>query len=275
MQYIKHNFLKNYSNAVKSKDNRLANDILLDEIAKMVVFDRQLVCGTLKINSSASNTDLTKKVLKLAKTNARARKVLVNMIVDRNDYDKDKVADTSFDGKGLYKNTNAKGLITKERALISNAINGTLSTDGLEDSVADAKTEQHSANKSTILGGSDAATDFNYDSFKTIALKSLALTALGIGVFFLAKRYFLKKGMFADGGNIEETQPINTIQPQEQLPLEQQPTGGLEQQPMPNEQQPQQNLNQGWQPETYEQVALTQKLNIDNNPNTDNNVLQQ
>ena len=271
MQYIKHNFVENYTNAVKSKDTRLADDILLDEIAKMVVFDRQAICGTLKINSSATNSVLTKKVLKLVRANPEARKILVNMIIDRNDYTKDKVTDFSFDGKGLYKNTNAKSLVDKQKVLIANSMDRTLSFDGLSESVIDVKTEQHTANQNTILGNVKSS-EFNYDDFKTIALKSLLLAGLGVGVFFLAKRYFVKKALFAEGGEVED--PVAEVAPEYVAPqidanAQQGLDNGLQQPQVPQQTNPNQF---GWQPETQEQMALTQKLNIDNQ-NAQPNVL--
>jgi len=275
MQYIRHNFLKNYSNAVKSKDNRLANDMLLDEIAKMVVFERQKLCSTLKINSSASNTMLTKQVLKKAKDNPKVRQSLVNMIITKNDYAVDKAADFSFDGKGLYKNTNAKGIIDKEKMFIHQSLSKSLSVDGGFDmSDIENKSTQHDKNRVSILGNLDGTKDFNYDDFKSIATKTVLLIGLGTAVFYLAQRYFTNK-LFADGGEVEqgEQQPLQPVNNEGQgLQQQQMGVGNLEQQQV----SPQPNQQQGWQPETAQHVALIKKLNVDKGVTntTDTDVLQ-
>jgi len=76
MIFIKHNFIENYTNAVKSKDKDLVNALLSNEVAKILVSNRKQVVKILKdcgynISDYATNEKLAKEVHSKLKTDSK------------------------------------------------------------------------------------------------------------------------------------------------------------------------------------------------------------
>lgn len=88
MQYIRHNFFKNFNNAIRYKDNELVKDLLTDELAKLCVFKKDDVAKALMV----ANIDLVKRPSpkylskKLAENinNPSVRKNIIKLIYENN-----------------------------------------------------------------------------------------------------------------------------------------------------------------------------------------------
>jgi hypothetical protein len=230
MQYIQHNFIHNWENAIKYEDYFLANDILQDEIAKLIVFDkvgvkRCLLDSNINVNRKASKKVIAKEVLGNIEKNQKLRKEIIGLILHNNlENKRDEIlASKNFDGGGKYivGKENDKKLendISKYfKGLDANIyLNFSANDENVEKNVL-KKIDMHTDNKNKV------------DNIvrKPIPVKRLGMiyvgmTIVGVASLYFFNKYFIKK--YADGGEIEgmgdgmenlggEQQPIPPQQP--------------------------------------------------------------
>ena len=189
MQFIKHNFLENYYNAVRSRDKILQKDLLNDEIAKLIVYDYDGVRNTCLKNGIVVRKIKAKKLAKVvSKDSGQLKKDIINLIIKHN-----KISE--------------KG----QKYLNKNLDFSVLKAEGNNELIND-KMIGHDKNKSAILGiiGNNTQVDVKKIVFKSVLITSLCF----IGGYLIFNYIKMRKSVVIvkeDGGAIEpQAQASNT-----------------------------------------------------------------
>lgn len=216
MIYARHNAVENWKNAVGSKDEVMRNDMLLDEIAKVIIDKKHEVIQILKKNNVFVPPDVTQIKLAgiLAKNipdNTNLKKDIVNSITEHNIY-------LNNDGSGnksavsqVMQDQNVQALMIMGLTAMFNKKDKDASSDNqklLEERIRMQKLEKAKTYKPVkkikwgyIIGG-------------TILIGATVFVAI-----YLAKRYALKKAgkKMEQGGSVEVEEttvsteaPVNT-----------------------------------------------------------------
>ena len=228
MQYLKHNFAKNYRNYTKAKDFKNRNDMLIDEVAKLIVFDKTglilaISNSEFRIKRKPSESDLiifAKKYLpKSNKLRLNIAKVIIINNLDNKEISKykDKVFknDTYKVGDKVYgKNKEGQKHSTSHKEL-GNALKFHIAND-----VLDEKVKQHKLNK-MVMDNKIVSNEDLKKAVKKAKIKSVVYTAGFLVGGYLLFNYIAKKYavslVFGNGGAIENNterdtpihQPIN------------------------------------------------------------------
>lgn len=227
MQYIRHNFAENYHNFTKSGELSQRNDMLIDEIAKLIVFDKVgLILAIANAGFNIKRVPNKKEFITFFQQNisknAKLRDGLARLIIINNSkLPTVKHKSTEFNSKTSYTvgdKTYGKGLTENKKLTDSEKeLSASLNLNFTGNIDLETKVEQHIINKmvkdNAIVSQEDMAKAVRKTKIKTV----LYTTAILVGGYFilnyLAKKYATST-MFANGGNINANpQPIQQSEP--------------------------------------------------------------
>lgn len=212
MQFITHNFAYNYNAFKKYGELELLSDMVLDDISKLVVFDKQSLLLIIArsgygITRMPTNKEIIKLLTNKVPTHAALRDNIAKLIILNNSNDKNKgqkltlEQEMTFKADGYnYKQDSETSKQNKETIdSLSNEVKGCIkSADGLEH-----KIEQHTKNK-LMMEGDIVGKDEVRKAVRRAYIKSGIITSIVIvGGYFLFKR-IARMPMFASGGSIEQ-----------------------------------------------------------------------
>jgi len=225
MQYIKHNFAENYRNFTKAGEIKQRNAMLIDEIAKLIVFDRQGLLLAISISGykflrRPKKSDFVLFFKKYIPVNAKLRTNLAKLIIINNSNSKvvkSKVSE--FNTKETYtvgNRTYGKQKV-KEEMTSQNELSNGLSFSF--DASLDSRVEQHTINKlvmdNEIVSKEEMGKELKKAKIKTV----LYTTAILVGGYYLinwvAKKYAVSL-MFEQGGAVSTPEPTPTPTPMPQ-----------------------------------------------------------
>ena len=219
MQYIKHSFVKNFNNAVKYKDSHFMKDLLHDEIAKLIVHDknnvvRAIINGGITIDKIPSNRKTAKIIITNISRNEKLRKGLIELILQHDLSDSQAVVD----GAKEYTN-NGKSIIGSSQL---ESLNKTINKyfKGLDASLYVSFDNVNEDDEKSI-DDKVSVHDNNKDNMeqnlmkKPIPIKHLGYIYVGLAVIGYASFYYFNKKMakkYGDGGEIE-VESLDVVEP--------------------------------------------------------------
>ena len=206
MLYIVHNFFENFMNAVESDDAILLTDIINDETAKLIVFDRGKLIETIKKSK-------TKNKLGLKPTDSQIIDVLTKEISVSPSLNENIalliIANNSDNNKPISAHLSATGGDSKEEKPQKDR------TSGLKGSKKDAvkmalkmyinkdnemllkkKTAHHLKVKDMNFAADAEVVDLTKKKKAKLITVTVSITALSLAGGFLLTKYGLKKGWF-------------------------------------------------------------------------------
>lgn len=233
MQYIKHNFFENWHNANKYNDFPLMQDILQDEIAKVIVFDlneasKAVLDSGLSLPKKVTGKNIAEIISGNISKNKKLRSNVVSLIFKNNK--KREINDYNFNGNGRYK----KGKIATKKQALNGKIKDKMHKDidssiylsiNNEEGVKNisSKIDAHKENKK--MADQSKKEDKKFNIRKPVVVY-LSLLALGLVSVYVFNRYFSKEdGVEEVVANETETfekgGELNNVQAQEGVNLEQ------------------------------------------------------
>lgn len=189
--FIKYDFYEVLNNAFKYDNDRLANNILEDELAKLVAFRKHEVADLLRSKGiRISKRASSEKILKKIKDNRKNEKVslaVVKMIIDNNAKNKEQIINSAkdFNANGRYVPKALPQLRMKDKEFEQKVYECYCNFDGNN---VETLINQHNINKMEI--------DKNNPEFKRILIRNavlsvaatLAAVGLVYGIFYLVKK---------------------------------------------------------------------------------------
>ena len=230
MQYIKHNFIKNMDAFVKYNEPELLQDMFLDEIVKVYVFDRNSLDKVILNNNytfigNPNKYDYLKFFKQSILNNPKFRNDLANLIVINNSKTKDiqnKEVFDSFDGKKIkvneysYSDTKEKKSkedIKHERDFLSKSMYSNFTDNEIDEDIFSNKAYQHTRNKlemeEQLVTKEDLAEELK-KAIRGAYIKSAFITSVVLIGGFYAFKYFANKYY---GGSDEDYSSTAPIQP--------------------------------------------------------------
>lgn len=208
MQYVEHNFFQNFDAAFKSKDAILMNDILADEIAKLITFDKARVIAALnnaKIPTDAtiSDTAITKLIhANIAKNDALSKNIIALML-DNNGHSANGLLITGAGNKQQNSGPVTQKLQTGIKMCFSQGCYEVLNKKRARHLVQKGYKLSVAGDESTIKAKNTAKVVF-WSVFGTAAL----ITVAYFGLKYMAK----KKGGVAEGvADVAPSAPKSTV----------------------------------------------------------------
>ena len=220
-QYIKHDFKKNFASFKKAKKFAELRDMIMDEVVKIIVFDKQGIIYTISLSGSSINREPTKKEILtylyewLPKSES-LRKNIARLVLSYSQGEPAKKM--QIGGVEVWKKPSLKNLSDGDVRTISEQLSfGKMPIDDVHE-----KLEQHIENKN-IMEGKTISQEQLKKEIRKAYLKSAVLTLViaGIGYYAYKKlgKHFIKK--MEKGGDIDF--PEQPAQPQPQ-PTQEIPT---------------------------------------------------
>ena len=121
MLHIIHDFFEDFDATIKANDNIMLTDIVIDELAKMVIFDRGRINEALKKNSKTSFSDKTddkvyvKEIIERVRKEPILRKDLALLIIYNNSEKEVPEKDFTAYGRGNAKNVKKNTIPSDKR----------------------------------------------------------------------------------------------------------------------------------------------------------------
>jgi len=237
--YINHDFAHNYKAYTEAKEYDLRNDMLIDEIAKMLTFDLSglklaVVKSGFRIKREPKHKEWVSFFKNYIPRNKALRENISKLIIVNNTKGiKDKhnafvnFSNDDEDNKAKAKKNN------REVSLLSNGIKESFmnveGASGLEN-----KAYQHEKNKKVISGDYDK--EIKRKMRNAFIRGAVISTVVLVGGRYLIRRYNIMDKIFARGGSVDEpTLPLQPQQPtvapqqdmtatQNDIPMQQAPT---------------------------------------------------
>lgn len=189
--FIKYDFYEVLNNAFKYDNDRLANSILEDELAKLIAFRKHEVADLLRSKGvRVSKRASSERILKKIKDNRKNEKVslaVVKMIIDNNAKNKEQIINSAkdYNANGRYTPKELPQLKMKDKEFEKKVYDCYCNFDGNN---VGTLINQHNINKMDI--------DKNNPEFKKILVRNAVLSvaatlaAVGIvyGIFYVVKK---------------------------------------------------------------------------------------
>ena len=189
--FIKYDFYEVLNNAFKYDNDRLANSILEDELAKLVAFRKHEVADLLRtkgirISKRASSERILKKI-KDNKKNEKVSRSVVKMIIDNNAKNKEQIINSAkdYNANGRYVPKQLPQLRMKDKDFEDKVYEHYCNFDGNN---VETLINQHNINKMEI--------DKSNPEFKRILIRNAVLSVaatlvtvgLVYGIFYVVKK---------------------------------------------------------------------------------------
>lgn len=206
MQFIQHDFFVNFDAAFRSKDREMLDDLLNDEISKLIVFDKERLVKALSecnvpVDPSVNNTALAKLVNTNLRTNKTLRKRVVKLILLNNN----------------STNRDIKGKLGLQKMLDQSLY---MSFNGANEPLLLKKMETHSRQKGFVNLNEDDDTVKGWKAAKVVAMTAV-VTAIGLTTAFLIARYFWRKHRDKKAAAIPGTAVASTTEASTDKPIPQ------------------------------------------------------
>ena len=230
MQYINHNFAANFNAYKKYDETGLLNDMVMDDVAKLVVFDKEGLLYAIAesgygISRKPTNKDILLMLKKNIATDKRLTENIAKLIISNNSGQKSKGSKLATNDRYNYKSSKNQ---TEQKQTSLNSLKSEVASSFLNmDGALDNKLEQHTKNKLQMEGDIVSNKDLKTAIKKAYAKSFVVTTLFIVGGYFLLKKV-AKMPMFANGGAIAEepiaapmpVEPIATQQPVAPPPIE-------------------------------------------------------
>lgn len=222
MLYIVHNFFENFMNAVESDDAILLTDIINDETAKLIVFDRGKLIETIKKSK-------TKNKLGLKPTDSQIIDIMVKeisvspslndniatlIIANNSDNNKPISAHLSATGGEPKEENKSKERTSTLKGSKKDAVKMALKMYINKDNemLLKKKTAHHLKVKDMNFAADAEIVDLTKKKKAKLVAISVSATILGMASGYLITKYALKKGWFTKKAD-QQAQPTATTTP--------------------------------------------------------------
>lgn len=215
MTFLQHNFVSNLTNAVRSKDNRLVKYLIVGELSKVLVANRNAVLDILaKNNIRVSKWDSNKKLSDLIASNINTNpKLLQDISSLLIKYSKMETSAFGFNFCDDNKTLTSKVLENPEfNFALSNGMRKYITPDNCAEIHNLIDTNEKLQNITVEKPTAEVKKFFKNKTVKVVTYLGLAI-AVGYGFNYFYKKYRAKKMMPNDSEPLEPVTPVAETQP--------------------------------------------------------------
>lgn len=186
MLYIVHDFFKNFLSAVNAEDTLMLADLITDETAKIIVFDRGKIIeiirkSKIKTSSNPTDADIINALIKNISKNKDLNNLISDLII-KNNTDKNNI-----DNKETVPADKRKEFVKKALSMFINSDNEML---------IKKKTAHHLKVRDMNFNADAEVIDLTKKQKVVIVTRTVFVTTVMLGIGYLVLRTLIKKGVF-------------------------------------------------------------------------------